>query len=404
LHAGIKERGTVKKNSKAENINNKPLSIPEDNEADNVKNQDGNLLSSRSAGGPPEAGFLDRIINSSRSLVFSPAVILIPVISLLVLLLLVFALSDTPARTLYFFFIGPFRNLFSFGNMLNSAVPLVFGALGITVAMKAGNLNLGGEGQIYLGAFTATAAAFSLSQSGVMGGILAVILGVLASGAMAAFSGLCKAKWNTSELITTFLLSCAVIPVINYLVTGPFLDPETSLQSTGKIAENMRLHLILKPSALSASAFLAAASVVIVQLFLVKTKLGFEFRMAGSNEMFARYGGINTKLNNVLAMAISGGFYGLAGSLAVFGTHYATVKEFSSGLGWNGLAVALIAGFYPPAVIPAALFFAWIGAGARIAMQNTGLTYEVASIVQAVIFFLSTSLVIRNIFSKRGKN
>jgi simple sugar transport system permease protein len=77
------------------------------------------------------------------------------------------------------------------------------------------------------------------------------------------------------------------------------------------------------------------------------------------------------------------------------GTHYAVIKEFSSGLGWNGLAVALIAGFYVPAIIPAALFFAWIGAGARIAMQNTGLTYEIASIVQAVIFFLATSMVIK---------
>ena len=340
--------------------------------------------------------FFSRVKNSL-------GVILIPIISLLVLALLVFALSETPAKTLYFFFIGPFRNLFSFGNMLNAAVPLVFGALGLTVAVKAGNLNLGGEGQIYLGAFITTAAALHFSSLGVMGGVLAVMAGVFASGAMAAFSGFCKARWKTSELITTFLLSAAVIPVVNYLVTGPFLDPETSLQSTGKIAQNMRLHLILKPSGLSASAIIACVSVVIVQLFLAKTRLGFEFRMAGNNEMFARYGGINTKLNNVLAMAISGGFYGLAGNMAVLGTHYAVVKEFSAGLGWNGLAVALVAGFYPPAIIPAAIFFAWIGAGARSAMQNTGLTYEVASIVQAVIFFLSTSLVIRHIFARRGK-
>ena len=373
------------------NKNGKPQNPAENTEA----------LKNKTPGGPPEDGFIDRMSYFSRSLSFSAGVFLIPVISLLALVLLVLFLSETPARTLYFFFIGPFRNLFAFGNMLNAAVPLVFGALGITVAMKAGNLNLGGEGQIYLGAFTATAAAFSLSPLGVIGGILAAASGGLASCAMAAFSGFCRAKWNTSELITTFLLSSAVIQIVNYLVTGPFLDPETSLQSTGKIAENLRLRLILKPSGLNTSAIIAAAAVVIVQIFLSKTKRGYEFRMAGNNELFARYGGINTKLNNVLAMAVSGGFYGLAGSLAVLGTHYATVKEFSSGLGWNGLAVALIAGFYPPVIIPAALFFAWIGAGARIAMQNTGLTHEVASIVQAVIFFLSTSLVIRNVFSRR---
>jgi simple sugar transport system permease protein len=354
---------------------------------------------SKTAGGPPQAA-ASEMAGISSSAHFSPGIILIPVISLLILVILVFLLGDNPAWEMYFFFIGPFRNLYSLGNMLNSAVPLVLGALGVTVAMKSGNLNLGGEGQVYLGAFTATVTALALSKFGVMGGILAAASGVLCAGAVAAFSGFCKAKWNTSELITSFLLSSAIIPIVNYLVTGPFLDPETSLQSTRRIAENMRLAYILRPSNLNTGVFIALAAVVFVQFFLNRTRTGYEMRMAGNNEIFARYGGINTKLNTVLAMAISGGFYGLAGSLAVFGTYYATVKEFSAGLGWNALAVALIAFLYPPAVIPAALFFAWISAGARIAMQNTGLTFEVASVVQAVIFFLSTSLVIKGIFSR----
>ena len=144
----------------------------------------------------------------------------------------------------------------------------------------------------------------------------------------------------------------------------------------------MRLPLILKPSVLSAGIFIAIAAAVIIHFFITQTKLGYEFRMAGNNELFARYGGINTKINTVISLAISGGFYGLAGSIAVLGTHHSVIKEFSAGLGWNALAVALIAGFNPIGVIPAALFFAWINAGARISMQNTGLTSEVALIVQ----------------------
>ena len=164
----------------------------------------------------------------------------------------------------------------------------------------------------------------------------------------------------------------------------------------------MRLSLLPGNSILNTGIFIAIAFVIVVHFFLERTKTGYEFRMAGHNELFARYGGINTKLNTVLAMAVSGGFYGLAGSVAVMGTYNSVIKEFSAGLGWNGLAVALIACFYTPAVIPAALFFAWIGAGARIAMQNTGLTLETASIVQSIIFFLSTSLVIKNIFTRRA--
>jgi len=331
----------------------------------------------------------------------SAAVLLIPAAALLVLVLLVFLLSDTPARTLYYFFAGPFLSLYSFGNMLNAAVPLILGALGVSISMKTGNLNLGGEGQVYLGAFCAAAFSFIFPKSGVIGIFFAMAAGFLSAGTMAAFSGFCKAKWNTNELITTFLLSCAVIPAVNYLVTGPFLDPETSLLSTRKISESLRLTVILKPSALNTSVFIAVAAVVFTYFFINKTKTGYEMRMAGSNELFARYGGINTKFNMAFAIALSGGFYGLAGALAVMGTYHCVIKEFSAGLGWNGLAVALIAGFSIPAAVPAAVFFAWIGAGARISMQNTGLTWETASIVQAVIFFLSTSLVIRNIFSKK---
>jgi len=354
--------------------------------------------------GPPEKED-NRFEDILRSVSLSFNVFFIPVIALTVLVLLVFFLSEAPFKTIYFFFTGPFRNVYSFGNMLNAATPLIFGALGITVAMKAGSFNLGGEGQIYLGAFISAAFALALlkyqfSQFGIITGIIAVSAGVFASSALAAISGFCKVRWNTNELITSFLASSAVIPVVNYFVTGPFLDPQTSLLSTGKIPVNLCLPFVLKPSNLNGSVFIAILAVLFVSIFLIKTKTGYEFRMAGKNEIFARYGGINTKLNTVLAMAISGGFHGLAGAMLVFGTYHAVIKEFSAGLGWNSLAVALIAGFSPSLILPASLFFAWIGAGARIAMQNTGLTFETSSIVQSVIFLLSTSLVIRN-FSKR---
>jgi simple sugar transport system permease protein len=100
-------------------------------------------------------------------------------------------------------------------------------------------------------------------------------------------------------------------------------------------------------------------------------------------------------------MFISGAFYGLAGGLEIFGTYYGAVREFTAGQGWNGLAAALIASFRPGAVVPAALFFAWINSGARIAMQNTDLTVETATVVQSAIFFLITSRVLRDVFIKR---
>jgi len=302
---------------------------------------------------------------------------------------------------MYFFFIGPFLNFYSLGNMINAAIPLILGALGVSVAMRAGSLNLGGEGQIYLGAFAATITALPLSHLGYFGSCIALLTGAFSAGLIAAFSGFLKARWNTNELITSFLLSNSVIMIVNYLVTNPFLDPQANLQSTRKIAENLRLPRILPPSNLSTALFFALALVVIVHIFLKKTKFGYELRMLGINEIFARYGGINTKMNTVLAMFVSGAFFGFAGGLMVFGSHYATIKEFSLGIGWNSLAAALIAGFYPAATVPAGFFFAWISSGSRIAMQNSDITYEVSYIIQSVIFFLSTSAILRNLFGKK---
>jgi simple sugar transport system permease protein len=321
--------------------------------------------------------------------------------ALLSVILLALLLSRTPGRTLFYFFLGPLGNIYQFGNMLNSAVPLILGGAGVSIAMRANHFNLGGEGQVYAGAFVSTVLALELAPWGIAGALAALFAGAFFSGCAAGLSGLCKARWNTSELITSFLFSNVLILVTNYLVTGPFLDPATSLQSTRKIPPAFHLPRILPPSNLSAALLIALAAAVLAQLFLTRTRKGYEIRVAGANEMFARYGGINTKVNTVLAMFLSGALYGLAGGLAVYGTYYGTVKEFSSGMGWNGLAAALIARFRPPAVIPAGIFFAWISSGARIAMQNSDITFEIAAIVQSVVFFLVTSVSLRNLFGKK---
>ncbi|MDR0910617.1 MAG: ABC transporter permease [Spirochaetaceae bacterium] len=319
-------------------------------------------------------------------------------ISLAVMVALAFILSKQPGRTLWYFFLGPFRNVYNFGNMLNSSIPLIFGGLGIAISMQAGVFNLGGEGQIYSGAFITTILAIALQPLGLFGAIIALLIGSSFAGIVASFSGWLKVRLNATELITTFLLSNALILIVSWCITGPFMDPESNLQTTKKVADAFRLPRIMPPSNLSAAIIIAIVVIVIGYYFLYKSRAGYEILMTGLNSRFASYGGINTGKNIVLAMFISGFLYGFAGGLSIYGTYYSTMKEFSSGMGWNGLAVALIAGLKPQAVIPAAIFFAWLGAGARSAMQFSDVTSEVSSIVQSVLFFLVTSVVLKNLF------
>jgi simple sugar transport system permease protein len=327
------------------------------------------------------------------------AVILL--IALISIVILSFLLSKQPFNTLHFFFLGPVQNLYYFGNMLNSAIPLMLGGLGISIALKSNNLNLGGEGQIYLGAFVTTICSIYLASLHVFGAVIALMIGAAAAGLIAGFSGVCKMKWNTSELITSFLLSNAIILVVDYLITGPFLNPDTNLLATRKVPEGFQLSKILPPSNLSTALFIALVMTAAVYVYLYRSKDGYELRLFGINEQFAKYGGISTGKNQILPMFWSGALYGLGGGLAIYGTYYACIKGFSEGMGWNGLAVALIAKSKPVAVIPAAIFFAYIESGAKNAMLHSDVTHEISMIVQSVVFFLVTSEVLQRIFQKK---
>ena len=161
-------------------------------------------------------------------------------LSFLIAVLLIILLSKQPLTTIYYFFVGPFTNKYYFGNMLNTAIPLVFTGLGIAVAFKSSVFNLGGEGQVYSGALVATVIMLALPQtSGYLGGP-AALAGALATGAvLAGMSGFFKMKWGTDELISSFLISSAVIFIVNYFITGPLDDPSNSMLATYAIGYNL---------------------------------------------------------------------------------------------------------------------------------------------------------------------
>ncbi|MCK9287995.1 MAG: ABC transporter permease [Sphaerochaetaceae bacterium] len=325
----------------------------------------------------------------------SIGVMIIVCIACASIVLLALLLSNDPLKTLKYFFFGSFQSMCYLGNMINSAIPLIFGGLGVSLAMKAGLFNLGGEGQVYAGAFVASILVLVMAPFGIVGAILALLAAIGVSSLLAGISGMLKAAWNTNELITSFLVSNIVLLVVNYLIAGPFKDPNTNLIATRRIPPQFMLPKIMPPSNLSTALYFAIIAVMLVQIFLYRTKSGYELRMYGLNSTFAIYGGISRSRYQIGPMMLSGSLYGLAGALAIYGTYFTSIKEFSSGMGWNAIAVALIARFRPMAIIPAALFFAYIESGARNAMLHSDVTYEISSIVQAVVFLFVTSTVLQ---------
>jgi len=325
-------------------------------------------------------------------------------VAILLAIILFLLLSNEPGKTIYYFFAGPFANRYYLGNMLNATIPLMFAGLGISIAFTASVFNIGGEGQIYSGAVMATVVCLALpGLPGVIGGLLAVLGGALIAALLAGLSGFLKMKWDTDILITSFLISGAVILIVNYFITGPLDDPQSSLLATREIADQYQIPQIFRPSKLDLSIVFALVAAILVFAFMRYTHRGYEMRMSGSNPEFARYGGVNTATYLVLPMLLSGALHGIGGSLVVLGTNHLALKEFTAGMGWNGIAVSLIARNNPIAVIPAALFFAYLDAGAKAAMLHSDVTFEIAAIIQAVIFYLVTAQALYGLFRRRRR-
>lgn len=335
-------------------------------------------------------------MHSSRptSTFLSIAVALIS--ALAVLIVLVPFVSKTPLDTLAAFLTGPFRNSFYLGNFLDRAGLYILAGLAMVISFQGGMFNLGGEGQVYGGALAATMLLLLLpGVLGALGIVLGLLAGVLAGAFLAGLSGYFRMKWNTDELISSYLLSSSVVYTIDYLVSGPLRDTQRFLLSTPEISQEFRLPQILPPSHLNIGIILVIALVVLVHRFLYSSSTGYELRMTGLNREFAGYGGIPVRRYFFIPITLSGALYGLAGSLYITGTGYAAVQGCTSGMGWNGIAIALIARTNPILVPPAAFIFTFLEFGAKNAIMHSDFSFEFAAILQAIVLFLVTARFMR---------
>lgn len=304
--------------------------------------------------------------------------------------------SKAPMETLYYFFPGVVSNSLYLGEMLNTVVLLSITGLGIVLAFKAGSFNLGGEGQVYTGAICAVLAARLLPNlPGIPGIIILLLSGIVGGAALAFVSGILKALWNVDDLISTFLMSAGVSKLIDYLITGPLSDPSSYLMTTAPLPEKYRLPSLLSPSPFNISFLLPLLLLPLFYYYLNHTRQGYELQMTGSSSSFARHSGLNMGIYQTLPLTVSGALHGLAGALVLTGTYFAGIQGLTAGLGWNGIAVAMIAGRKVPGLIPAAFFFAWISQGSKIAVLNSDLSLELGAIIQGVLFLLISSSLLR---------
>ncbi|MGB7115494.1 MAG: ABC transporter permease [Anaerolineales bacterium] len=270
---------------------------------------------------------------------------------------------------------GAFGSPNAMAETLVKATPLLLVGLGICIAFRGNVINIGGEGQMIIGAIFAT--ILGLAFTGLPGWLmipLAMLMGFVGGAFWGAIPGFLKAYFNVNEILSTIMMNAIAVQIMNFLLRGPMIDPAqlelaSKIPQTARLLEAFRLPR-LAPTRLHLGFLFAVILAFLVYIFLWKTTLGYRIRAVGQSHHAARYAGINVKKNIVLALLLSGAFAGLAGAIQVYGVNYRMITDgsasgFTGSAGFNGIVAALFGQLHPIGTIPASIFFGALLVGAN---------------------------------------
>jgi simple sugar transport system permease protein len=279
-----------------------------------------------------------------------------------------------------------------------AATPYILTGLAVALAFHCGLFNIGAEGQLYMGALGSVVVGYTLH--GLPGWIhlpLALAAGAIGGAIWGTVPGFLKAKIGTHEVIATIMMNHIAVRSVDYLVKNVFRDPTATVDRTPYIPVTSQLPRIFGENYRLHAGFLVALTAVgAIYWLLFKTTIGFEIRTVGRNLNAAKYAGMNVSWNLVLAMALAGSLAGLAGAGEVLGLNHALSATFSSGYGFDGIAVALLVKSNPIGIIPSAFLWGGLRNGAGLMQVRTGISIDLINILQAlVIMFVAADQIIR---------
>jgi simple sugar transport system permease protein len=253
---------------------------------------------------------------------------------------------------------------------LVKATPLLLVGLGITIAFRGGVINIGGEGQLIVGALAATAMALAFPEwPGVILLPLALAAGVAGGAAWGGVPGVLKARLGVNEILSTIMMNQIAIQLSNYLLRGPMIDPAeiargTQIAQSAQLPQQVWLIRLVPRTLLNGGAIIAVVMAVLVYIFLWRTTIGYRIRAVGLNAEAARYAGIRVPVYQALALALGGAFAGLAGAVEVLGVQHRMLEGLSGGYGFSGIVAALFGKLHPLGAIPASILFGGLLVGA----------------------------------------
>ena len=298
---------------------------------------------------------------------------------------------------------GPFSSTFGFTETLVRTTPLLLVGLGIIISFRSGILNIGGEGQMLMGAVASAAVALAWpDMPGVILMPLVLLAGATAGGIWGGLAGWLKARLAVNEILSTVMLNQIAAQLYLFLIRIFLIDPQevaygTGVPQTALLTNSVWFDRIMAGTRLHTGCFLAIILAILVYIFLWRTSVGYRMRAVGEGPDAARYAGINVERYLVVAMFLAGAFAGLAGAVEVTGVHRRALEEISAGYGFSGIVAALFGRLHPIGVIPASILFGALILGADMMQRAVAIPAAIVLVIQGlvILFVVAADLLLR---------
>jgi len=311
--------------------------------------------------------------------------------------IVLWSIGGDPLRVFGFFFRASFGSWGAFSDIIVKATPLILIGLGCSLAFRMNMINIGAEGQFYMGAFFASLVVLvplvPMDSPRVLVLSLMGVMGILGGAVYGFIPGFLKAKFNVNEVITTLMLNYVAVFWNNYWIFGKYSDAGFQMTPTfekvawlPRLADLAKQYPVFSGITLHLGVVFGLVAAVVLWLILKYSRWGYEINLIGDNPKAAEYAGINIARNMILVMMVSGALAGLAGMSEITGVVHRLQERISTNYGFSGVIVAWLAKLNPFVVILVSILFgALIVAGREI--QPSGLSF----MIQGTILFLVIS-------------
>ncbi len=328
---------------------------------------------------------------AERSATIAIASPLIAIALTLVTMAILFAiLGKNPITALGVYFIEPLTDSYSLIEIAVKATPLVMIAVGLALCYIANVWNIGAEGQLLMGAVCGSWIAVKTQGTDAGAWVLPAMLvaGAIGGALYALIPAICKVRFGASEILTSLMLVYVAELVLDYLVRGPWRDPNGfNFPTTAEFDPVATVPTLIEGSRLHLGAVIALLVVMIMTVLLGRTIMGFEIRVVGAAPRAARFAGFDADRLVIVTFLISGALAGLAGIIEVAGPVGHLQPGISPGYGFTAIIVAFLGRLNPVGILVAGLFLALTFIGGEQAQIAMKVPLDLTKVFQGILLF-----------------